>query len=311
MSTSSLNPKKHPYRGRFAPSPTGPLHFGSMIAAIASYLEAKSQQGSWLVRIEDLDPPREIPGAAAGILQTLENFDLHWDETVVYQSQRGPLYLAALEKLTEKKQLYPCRCTRKSITQTGHKGRFGAIYSGLCRERLDTDKPAHALRVRTHNEKISFNDQIQGDYSQRLESELGDFVIRRADGLFAYQLAVVVDDAEQGISHIVRGCDLLDNTPRQIHLQQLLAYPTPRYTHLPIALAKDGQKLSKQSGAMAISRRRPQDVAYEILNLLNQSPPIDLISSNMDEFWAWAIKHWTLNKVTRHNITVTEASIYQ
>jgi len=302
---------KKSYRGRFAPSPTGPLHFGSMIAAIASYLEAKTNKGKWLVRIEDLDPPREIPGAATDILNTLEGFGLEWDEQVIYQSQRQTYYRQALEQLADKQHIYACSCTRKEITKTGRQGDFGFIYSGQCRKEILTDHQARALRVRTHNDLIQFSDRIQGRCAQRLKSELGDFVIRRADGLFAYQLAVVVDDAEQRITDIVRGSDLLDNTPRQIHLQQLLGYSTPNYAHLPIALAKDGQKLSKQTGAIAISTRRPQIVAHEILSLLNQNPPTELRDVSMNEIWAWAQQHWSLAKVRANNITVTEASIYQ
>lgn len=289
------------YRGRFAPSPTGPLHFGSMVAAVGSYLQARQQCGSWRVRIEDLDPPREVPGAASTILRTLERFGLYWDDEVVYQSQRSETYIGALERLSAEGLVYPCGCTRREITERGTAGRYGPIYHGICRQGLGKHKQPRALRVLTHDAPISFNDALRGHFEQRIEKEVGDFVVRRADRLFAYQLAVVVDDAEQRISEVVRGADLLDNTPRQIHLQRLLAVPTPRYVHLPVAVMPDGQKLSKQTGAAGIHEQRPQAVLVQVLHFLNQQPPAELADAELDALWQWAVEHWRLEKVPREN----------
>ena len=274
-----------PYRGRFAPSPTGPLHFGSMVAAIGSYLQARSQGGEWLVRIEDLDPPRETAGASAAILRTLERFGLYWDGEVIYQSQRSAAYIEALDQLQRDGLLYFCRCSRSE---------YGPIYHGHCRH---SHARTGALRVVTHDEEISFNDGLCGLFRQRLESEIGDFVVRRADGLFAYQLAVVVDDAAQSISEVVRGSDLLDNTPRQIYLQQLFGYPTPSYVHLPIALNGQGQKLSKQTGAAAIDAMPPTQLLLQVLVFLGQQPPSDLAKATLEEMWRWAITHWQLGVI--------------
>lgn len=282
------------YRGRFAPSPTGPLHFGSMVAAIGSYLQARSQNGEWLVRIEDLDPPREMPGAADGILHTLERFGLQWDGEVIYQSQRSDIYLEALDLLQRRGLLYFCRCSRSELQTACRAGEYGPIYSGHCRS---THFHSGALRVLTHDGEISFNDGVCGTFVQRIESELGDFVVRRADGLFSYQLAVVMDDALQQISEVVRGRDLLDNTPRQIHLQQLLGYSTPSYIHLPIALNRLGQKLSKQTGATAIDRTPPEELLLQVLKFLGQQAPDELADATLEELWRWAISHWQIDDV--------------
>ncbi len=299
---TSTNPNT--YRGRFAPSPTGPLHFGSMVAAVASYLQARSQQGVWLLRIEDLDPPREVPGAAHAMLTTLERFGLHWDEEVLYQSRRSEAYRAALDQLAQRGVLYPCGCSRKEIAAQATAGPGGPIYGGSCRAGLASGKEPRALRIRTHNRSITFVDRLRGRVTQRLEEEVGDFVVRRADGLFAYQLAVVVDDAWQGVTEVVRGSDLLDNTPRQIHLQQLLNYPTPAYLHLPLALNSAGEKLSKQNGARPIDQDRPQTVLMATLHFLNQAPPAELVEASLDELWRWAIDHWSLARVPGVDIPV-------
>jgi glutamyl-Q tRNA(Asp) synthetase len=259
-----------------------------MVAAIGSYLQARSQGGEWLVRIEDIDPPREVPGAADAILRTLERFGLHWDGVVIYQSRRSAAYLDALEQLRSDGLLYFCRCSRNELTALG---RYGPIYQGRCRNRGENDG---ALRVVTHDDEIVFHDLLYGPFRQRLQSEIGDFVVRRADGLFAYQLAVVVDDAAQEITEVVRGSDLLDNTPRQIHLQQLLGYATPRYVHLPIALNAHGQKLSKQSGAAAINSMPAAPLLLQVLEFLGQQPPLDLAGATLAEIWRWAIGHWRL-----------------
>ena len=241
------------YVGRFAPSPTGPLHFGSLVAALASWLDARAAHGRWLLRMEDLDTPRNQPGAADDILRTLERLGLIWDGPVVYQSRRTALYRAALERL--EKPTYWCGCTRREIADSslGLAADGAQIYPGTCRGGLDKSKVPRALRVRATGE-IAFDDRVQGAQRQSLESDVGDFVLVRADGQFAYQLAVVVDDAEQGVTDVVRGADLLDSTPRQIYLQSLLAAATPRYLHVPAAVNAAGEKLSKQTGAPPIGK---------------------------------------------------------
>jgi glutamyl-Q tRNA(Asp) synthetase len=238
------------YVGRFAPSPTGPLHFGSLVAALASYMEARSAEGKWLVRMEDLDKPREQPGAADAILRTLEAFGLHWDGAVEYQSRRIARYAAAMARL--KNHTYPCGCTRSEIADSALAIDGARVYRGTCRGGLPPGKTVRSVRVRAAGE-IRFTDRIQGDQSQVLERDVGDFVLCRADGQFAYQLAVVVDDAEQGVTDVVRGADLLDSTARQIHLQRLLGYSAPRYLHVPVAVNEGGEKLSKQTGAEPVT----------------------------------------------------------
>ena len=285
------------YIGRFAPSPTGPLHFGSLVAAVGSYLQAKAHQGQWLVRMEDLDPPREVPGAAKAILHTLERFGLHWDGSVLYQSRRNEAYREALEKLRATGLLYACGCSRKQISQISERGPFGPVYPGLCRSANRREQSRAALRIRVDDQLIEFCDAIHGNYGQRLESEVGDFVVRRADGLFAYQLAVVVDDAEQGVTEVVRGADLLASAPRQIYLQRLLGYSHPAYVHLPLALNAVGQKLSKQNGAQAVGDERPHLTLLRVLDFLNQSPPPELYEAKLDEIWQWAITHWDLHPI--------------
>ena len=237
------------YIGRFAPSPTGPLHLGSLIAAAASWLDARAAGGRWLVRIEDLDRPRCVPGAAAAILRALERLGLHWDGEVLYQSRRLEHYRAALENLAP--HTYWCGCTRREIADSslGLAADGAHIYPGTCRAGTAHKR---ALRVRTTRDAIVFIDRVQGRCEQVLEHDIGDFVLYRADGLFAYQLAVVVDDAAQGVTDVVRGADLLDSTPRQIYLQRLLGLPTPRYLHVPVALDMEGAKLSKQTAAAPI-----------------------------------------------------------
>lgn len=239
------------YIGRFAPSPTGRLHIGSLFSATASYLHAKSRGGLWLVRMEDLDPPREVKGAADDILRTLEAFGLEWDREVVYQSRRHHLYRQALDFLREKGLVYPCNCSRKTMRQQARRGIDGFVYSGRCRE-YPVQTTHCAWRLRTENNPIVFDDEIVGIYRQNLAQDIGDFVLLRADGFWAYQLAVVVDDAEQGISHVVRGQDLLVSTPRQIYLQGCLNYPAVHYAHLPLLTNAKGQKWSKQTFAPAL-----------------------------------------------------------
>jgi glutamyl-Q tRNA(Asp) synthetase len=239
--------------GRFAPSPSGPLHFGSLVAALASWLDARAAGGRWLVRIEDLDRPRVQRGAAGEILRTLERLGLYWDGEPAFQSGRTALYEAALARLRD---TYLCGCSRREIADSAVSlAADGAqVYPGTCRAGLPTGKSARALRLRVSG-MVSFVDRVQGTQRQDLEHEVGDFVLRRADGRFAYQLAVVVDDAEQGITDVVRGADLLDSTPRQIYLQRLLGFPTPCYLHVPVVVDADGDKLSKHAGAQPIGER--------------------------------------------------------
>jgi glutamyl-Q tRNA(Asp) synthetase len=238
------------YIGRFAPSPTGPLHAGSLVAAAASWLDARAAGGRWIVRIEDLDQPRAVQGAAGEILRTLERLGLRWDGAVVYQSARHSLYRDALQRLQG--HTYWCRCTRREVADSslGLAADGAHIYPGTCRASAVGE--GRSLRVRTGAEAIRYRDRLQGEQAQVLERDIGDFVLYRADGLFAYQLAVVVDDALQGVTDVVRGADLLDSTPRQIFLQRLLGLRTPRYLHVPVAVNAKGEKLAKQTGAEAV-----------------------------------------------------------
>jgi len=259
------------HTGRFAPSPTGPLHFGSLAAALASWLEARAAGGRWLVRIEDLDPPREQPGAADEILRTLERLGLYWDGEVVFQSRRKALYQESLRDLRE--FTYGCGCSRREIADSslGLADDGAQIYPGTCRDGLPPSRQPRSLRVKVAG-SIDFVDRVQGAQSQNLETEVGDFVLRRADGQFAYQLAVVVDDAAQGVSDVVRGADLLGSTARQVFLQRLLGLPTPRYLHIPAAVNAAGEKLSKQTGALPVS----ESDFPGALRFLGQTPTTDL-----------------------------------
>jgi glutamyl-Q tRNA(Asp) synthetase len=261
------------YVGRFAPSPTGPLHFGSLVAALASYMEARNAKGKWLVRMEDLDKPREQPGAADAILRTLEAFGLHWDGAVEYQSRRIARYAAAMSRL--KDHAYPCGCTRSEIADSALAIDGARVYRGTCRAGLPPGKTVRSIRVRAEGE-IRFTDRVQGDQAQVLERDVGDFVLCRADGHYAYQLAVVVDDADQRVTDIVRGADLLDSTARQIHLQRLLGYDTPRYLHVPVAVNAAGEKLSKQTGAEPVDPARRAEALRRAFAFLGQPGTDDL-----------------------------------
>lgn len=286
-------------RGRFAPSPTGPLHFGSLIAAVGSYLNVKSAGGEWRVRIDDIDPPREVAGAADDILRTLEAYGFEWDGEVLYQGRRRDAYETALDDLRRAQVLYPCGCTRKEIADSSVLGIEGPVYPGTCRAGLAEERSARAWRVRTVNVPIEFTDGVQGLQSSILERDIGDFVVRRADGLYAYQLACAVDDAEQGVTEVVRGADLLPSSARQIHLQQLLGLPTPAYTHLPAVLNAQGEKLSKQTHAAALARARPVDVLWRALDFLGQNPPPAWREARLDEFWQAARQRWELSTIPR------------
>lgn len=286
------------YRGRFAPSPTGALHFGSLVAAVGSYLDARSQGGEWLLRMEDLDPPREVAGAADDILRTLEAFGFEWDGSILYQSQRLDAYGDAITDLLHRKLAYPCGCSRKEIAIKGLPGPEGPIYPGLCRNGLAPGKKPRSVRLRTLPGAITFEDRIQGALSQSVEDEVGDFVIRRADGLYAYQLAVVIDDALQGINQVVRGCDLLISTPRQIQLQSLLELPSTRYAHLPLAVDAEGAKLSKQAKSHPVVAKDPQTSLLAALAFLNQPLPEDG-TPDLKTLWQWAIANWDMARVPR------------
>jgi glutamyl-Q tRNA(Asp) synthetase len=261
------------YAGRFAPSPTGPLHFGSLAAALASWLDARAAGGTWLLRVEDLDKQREQPGAADTILRQLEGLGLTWDGSVIYQSERAARYRAALAALERLGAIYPCGCTRSEIADSALAIDGARVYPGTCRGGLAPGRRARATRVRTVSEPIRFADRVQGEIAQSVEREVGDFVLWRADGVVAYQLAVVVDDAEQGITDVVRGADLLDSTARQIWLQRLLGYTAPRYMHLPAAVNASGEKLSKQTGAAAVDAAHPVRELARALAFLGQPLP--------------------------------------
>jgi len=339
------------YRGRFAPSPTGPLHFGSLVAAIGSYLDAKHHNGIWLVRLEDLDTPRCVPEAADDILRTLDTFGLHSDEPVLYQSQRSKAYEEALQQLKVSGAVYPCCCSRKEIADSALHGIEGLVYPGTCRQGIPAGREKRAWRVRTdylslpplrggarskgatrmgvlQQEEsgvstlslalplqgggnveitgsvelykdgiIQFDDDMQGHFTQNLEYEIGDFVMKRADRLFAYQLAVVVDDAFQNITHIVRGADLLASTPRQIYLQRLLGLSTPAYMHLPVAVNAAGEKLSKQTLAAPVNASNAAATMFRELEFLQQQPPAELLYSDVRTVLNWAVQHWGISKL--------------
>lgn len=278
-----------PYIGRFAPSPTGPLHFGSLVAAAASYLQAKSNDGRWLLRIEDIDPPREQPGAAESIIVALERYGFEWDGDVSYQSHSHAAHDEALNSLLARDIAYPCGCSRRDLA-TAPRGPLGTIYPGTCRSGCDASE--YAIRIRTDNSEVRFDDALQGVIGQRLECESGDFVIRRRDSLIAYQLAVVVDDESQGVTEIVRGIDLIDSTPRQLWLQHLLGYRKSDYMHIPVITHANGDKLSKLTGAPGISLQAIGDTLIRALEALKQQPPADLAQSSPDAIWSWAIEHW-------------------
>lgn len=267
------------------------MHIGSLSTALASFLQARAKKGSWLVRIEDLDPYRTVPGASDAILRTLEKFGLHWDGTVIYQSRRHEAYQAALQLLETQGIVYPCICSRKTLDRFREKSPSTA-YPGLCRNKSIGRSKPHALRIRTFADTISFDDRIQGRYEQSLAQEIGDFVLRRRDRAYAYQLAVVIDDYDQQITEVMRGFDLLGSTPRQIFLQRRLRLPMPEYAHLPVIVDESGNKLSKQSRARLVEDDEPSRSIFYLLTQLHQSPPRELKGAPPAELLAWAIAHW-------------------
>ena len=287
------------YRGRFAPSPTGPLHFGSLVAAVGSYLDARAQGGEWLVRIEDVDAPRTIPGAADQILRTLDGLGFEWDGDVLVQSRRLDLYHAALMRLQLDGVVFPCACTRSQIAAATQRVSVdgGLLYPGTCRAGLSPGQAARSWRLRVPDRVFRFRDRVQGPAEQNLEREVGDFVLLRADGQYAYQLAVVVDDAAQGVNAVVRGVDLLDSTARQIWLQQCLGLPTPSYAHLPVVVNAVGDKLSKQTRAMAIDFRQGGALLAKALDFLGHPVPGELCNEPVGVLWQWARAHWSMTNV--------------
>jgi glutamyl-Q tRNA(Asp) synthetase len=297
-----------PYIGRFAPSPTGPLHFGSLIAAVGSYLEARANRGLWLLRIDDLDPPREQSGAAADIMKTLEDFGFDWDGEVIYQSRRHTAYAAAIDKLSAEGHTYPCTCSRKRIADAGLTGPLGPIYPGICRSPQNRRQGAPvAIRLRVNGETIGFNDTIQEPCFRNLETDIGDIILRRRDGLYSYHLAASIDDAEQQITHIVRGADLLDATLPQIYLQTILGLDTPEYAHLPVAINPAGEKLSKQTFAKPLDPAQAGQQLRQALIFLGQNVPEDSDNESTRDLWTWAKQHWSLAKVPpTANIQIAE-----
>lgn len=288
-----------PVIGRFAPSPTGPLHFGSLYTALASFLDARSQQGQWLLRIDDLDTPRNKKDSVESILTTLERFGLHWDGSVAYQSRQLALYHEILDELAEGQLIYRCTCSRKSLPAD--------IYPGLCRNKQISAESPHALRIKTEQRIIAFEDRLQGLVAHNLAEQHGDFILKRKDQIIAYQFAVVIDDDRQRVSQIVRGCDLLTSTPKQIYLQQLLGLTTPRYMHVPIIIDRHGYKLSKQTLATAVDSTNPAAVIHQLLGLLKQQPPPELQHASVTELLAWAVAHW--NPAPLKNIQAIDVAI--
>ena len=289
------------YVGRFAPSPTGPLHFGSLTAALASYLDARAASGRWLVRIEDIDPPREQPGSTAAILKALEAYQLHWDGDILYQSQRHDAYREALSQLKKTGLAYPCTCTRKQLAT------YLPNYPGFCRNQTKTPDQPHAIRMNGQDAVFSFDDAIQGKQTFNLK-ESGDFIIFRKDGLFAYQLAVTVDDEFQGITHIVRGVDILDSTPRQICLQKALRYRTPHYAHLPVITNETGDKLSKQNLATPLPLHNPEPVMLTAMSALGLPVDDNVRKSTLKDMLEWATSVWRLSFIPQVS-HIPEASL--
>ncbi len=307
-SSTNISPNESIYIGRFAPSPTGLLHFGSLVSALASYLDARHHRGRWLVRMEDIDPPREQAGAAAAILRSLEDHGLHWDGAVTYQSQRLDIYASYLTQLQAHEVIYPCNCTRQDLTA------MEGIYNGRCRARSVDINRAHALRLKlydlpTHitslanitslvgDELLTFTDLVQGIQQQNLRLEAGDQIVKRKDGLFAYQLAVVVDDIAQHITHIIRGSDLLDVTARQIFLHRLLHASVPQFGHVTLATHNNGQKLSKQNLAPPLQSADAGTNLWQALEFLGQNPPQGLYGATPNELLEWGKQHWQLTKI--------------
>lgn len=295
------------YVGRFAPSPTGPLHFGSLVAAVASYLQARVHAGKWLLRIEDIDPPREQPGATDAILKALDRYGFEWHGDVIYQSGSRQAHEDALKSLLDRSLAYACGCSRRDLADVP-RGALGTIYPGTCRNGCDAAETS--IRLRTTDAPVSFVDGLQGLQTQNLEQESGDFVIRRRDGLIAYHLAVVVDDALEGITEVVRGIDLMDSTPRQIWLQQLLGYRTPDYVHIPVVTHPNGDKLSKLTAAPGIPMNNRARALVAALVALQQEPPHDLPRCGLPEVWQWASENWRLEAMQEQSSVPIDSAAF-
>jgi glutamyl-Q tRNA(Asp) synthetase len=286
------------YCGRFAPTPSGPLHFGSMIAAIGSFCDARANGGTWHVRIDDIDKLRVVPGAADDILRTLTAFGLEWDGKPVFQSHHMESHHAAIHVLRGRAHVFACVCSRKEISEADETSVATPVYAGTCRNGLRAGRSARSLRLQVDDHaRAGFTDLLQGSISQQLATEVGDFVIYRSDGIFSYHLACAVDDAQQGVTHVVRGADLIESTPRQIYLQELLGLPTPAYLHLPVATSGQGQKISKQTGAARIDHTRPGEIFHSVLKFLRQRPPSEMARAPAREAIEWAVHHWKREKL--------------
>ena len=300
------------YVGRFAPSPTGPLHFGSLVAAAGSYLEARCRGGRWLLRVEDVDRPRTVAGAEATILQQLEALGFEWDAEPWRQRERDEHYAAALARLRAASQVFDCACSRRDIADSATAPDGAPRYPGTCRDGIRPGRRARTVRLKTEaGLAICFDDGVQGRICEDVGAEVGDFVLKRADGLFAYQLAVAVDDAASGVTDVVRGADLIDSTCRQIWLQRCLGLSTPRYMHLPVATNGHGNKLSKQSRAPAIDAARPAPPLLAALAFLGQAPPRELEGATPATIWRWAIEHWRPAAIPRRRAIRVGAEFWE
>ncbi|MBI6974528.1 MULTISPECIES: tRNA glutamyl-Q(34) synthetase GluQRS [Pseudomonas] len=289
------------YIGRFAPTPSGHLHFGSLVAALASYLDARAHHGRWLMRMEDLDPPREEPGAQAAILHALESYGFEWDGELVRQSERHDAYAKVLNDMFNHGLAYACTCSRKQLAP------YNGVYPGLCRNAGHAQQDA-AIRVRVPELEYHFIDRVQGEFRQHLGRDAGDFIIRRRDGLYAYQLAVVLDDAWQGITDIVRGADLLDSTPRQLYLQELLGLRQPRYLHVPLIVQPDGNKLGKSYRSAPLTADQATPLLLRALRALGQQTDTQLLHASPRELLDWGIAHWDATRIPR-TLTLAEAQL--
>lgn len=282
------------YIGRFAPSPTGPLHLGSLYAALASFLHARANQGKWLLRIDDSDSFRNVKGATENIIDTLHNHGLIWDDAIYYQSRNLIHYQSFLTQLQKQKHIYPCVCTRKALITSGF-----SIYPKICQHLHLKQNQPHALRIKSKDIQLFFEDELQGYQSHQLDEDDGDFIIRRKDTIIAYQLAVVIDDYQQKITHVVRGFDLLDSTPKQLFLQSLLGFPMPNYCHIPIITDHKGDKLSKQTFAQDVSKNNVQNTLFLLLSLLEQNPPTILKKASVNDIINWGIENWQPSRLKK------------
>ena len=268
------------------------MHLGSLYTALASFLHAKANQGKWILRIDDIDTPRNVNGATESIVETLQIYGLNWHGSIHYQSHKHEIYNSIVSDLHLQGLIYPCTCTRKALSAT-------PVYPGFCRKANHSNTSPHSIRIKSKDVLISFNDELQGYLCHNIAKQDGDFIIKRKDKITAYQLAVVIDDYQQNISHIVRGFDLLDSTPKQIYLQTLLGYPTPNYCHVPIITNEHGDKLSKQTFAQAVSKKNPEKTLFLLLKLLQQNPPIQLKNASIEDILNWAIEHWNIEPLKK------------